>query len=50
VSAPDGKWSYNDVGINSDLSVKDGQKVVVGRIGISRDQALFLVVMARPAA
>jgi hypothetical protein len=39
-----------DLGITSNLGVKEGQKVVVGRIGISRDQALFLVVMARPAA
>lgn len=44
------QWSYTDLGINSDLGLKDGQKVVVGRIGISRDQALFLLVMARPAA
>jgi hypothetical protein len=44
------QWTYTDLGINSDLGVKDGQKVVVGRIGISRDQALFLVVMARPSA
>jgi len=32
--------------LNASVDVKDGQKVVVGRIGVSRDQALFLVLTA----
>jgi hypothetical protein len=43
-------FQYVDLGMNSDLDIKDGQKVVVGRMGISRDQALFLVVTAHPVS
>jgi len=35
------------LGIQTDLDIKEGQKVVVGRLGISHDQALFLVMMAK---
>jgi hypothetical protein len=38
---------YFDLGLNADVDVKEGQKVVVGRLGIGRDQALFLVLTAR---
>jgi hypothetical protein len=40
------QYQYVNIGINTDVDVKDGQKVVIGRMGIDRDQALFLVLMA----
>lgn len=41
-------FTYIDVGYNADgLDIKEGQKVVVGRLGASKDQALFLVLMAK---
>jgi hypothetical protein len=33
--------------ISTDIDIKEGQKVVVGRLGISRDQALFLVMTVK---
>jgi hypothetical protein len=41
------QWSGQNLGISTDLDIKEGQKVVVGRLGISHDQALFLVMMAK---
>jgi hypothetical protein len=40
-------FSYMDLGMNTDLDIKEGQKVVIGRLGISKDQALFLVMTAK---
>jgi hypothetical protein len=40
-------YAYNDLGLNTDIDVKEGQKVVIGRLGISKDQALFLVMTAK---
>jgi hypothetical protein len=42
-----GGSTYTDLGISTDLDIKEGQKVVVGRLGISRDQALFLVMTVK---
>jgi hypothetical protein len=42
-----GSYQYMDLGVNSDVDIKEGQKVVVGRLGINRDQALFVVLTAR---
>jgi len=36
-----------DLSLNTDLDIKEGQKVVVGRMGINREQALFLVLTAK---
>ncbi|HWB82769.1 MAG TPA: hypothetical protein VG675_01430 [Bryobacteraceae bacterium] len=36
-----------DIGINTDLDIREGQKVVVGRMGVGPDQALFLVLTAQ---
>jgi len=36
----------SNLGLNASVDVKEGQKVVVGRIGVERDQALFLVLTA----
>ncbi len=43
----DTQFNYQDLGIQTDLDIKEGQKVVVGRLGIGHDQALFLVMMAK---
>ena len=42
-----GQFSYQDLGLRTDLDIKEGQKVVVGRMGINREQALFLVLTAK---
>lgn len=39
--------TYSDLGLNADVDIKEGQKVVVGRLGVVHDQALFLVLTAR---
>ena len=39
--------SYTDLGLNTDVDIKEGQKVVIGRLGISKDQALFLVMTVK---
>ncbi|HUB80178.1 MAG TPA: hypothetical protein VMB03_15340 [Bryobacteraceae bacterium] len=46
---PDGSNGFNrhDLGLNTDVDIKEGQKVVIGRLGISKDQALFLVMTAK---
>jgi hypothetical protein len=40
-------FAPQDLGIRTDIDIKEGQKVVVGRLGISRDQALFLVMTVK---
>jgi hypothetical protein len=43
----DGQYTYVDIGYNADgLDIKEGQKAVIGRLGASGDQALFLVLVA----
>ena len=39
--------TYLDLSLNTDVDIKEGQKVVVGRLGITHDQALFLVLTAK---
>ena len=39
--------SVIDLGLNADVDIKEGQKVVVGRLSVNKDQALFLVLTAR---
>ena len=39
--------SYRELGIHTNIDIKEGQKVVVGRLGISKDQALFLVMTVK---
>ncbi len=41
------QFQYIDMQMQTDLDVKEGQKVVVGRLGLSHDQALFLVMTAK---
>ena len=40
-------FQYIDLQMQTDLDIKEGQKVVVGRLGLSHDQALFLVMMGK---
>lgn len=40
-------FTYQDLGLNTDIDIKEGQKVVIGRLGISKDQALFLVMTVK---
>lgn len=49
VAAGGGQFSISDLNFNADLDVKAGQRIVAGRVGMSRDQALFLVLAARIA-
>lgn len=44
-----GNFGSQDLGLRTDLDIKEGQKVVVGRMGINREQALFLVLTAKVA-
>jgi hypothetical protein len=39
-------WEYQGLGLGADVDIKEGQKVVIGRLGISND-ALFLVMTAK---
>ena len=39
-------FNIQELNMNTDVDIKEGQKVVVGRLGISRDQAVFLVLTA----
>lgn len=41
------QFTYLDIGLNADVDIKEGQKVVVGRLSVNKDQALFLVLTAR---
>jgi hypothetical protein len=42
-----GSFSFQELNLNTDVDIKAGQKVVIGRHGINREQALFLVVSAQ---
>ncbi|HEY1242233.1 MAG TPA: hypothetical protein VGF16_16830 [Bryobacteraceae bacterium] len=39
--------NFSDLGLSADVDIKEGQKVVVGRLSVNKDQALFLVLTAR---
>jgi hypothetical protein len=43
------QFSYQDIGMNADLDIKEGQKLVVGKMGINPSEAMFLVLTARVA-
>lgn len=43
----DVKYQYIDLQMQTDLDIKEGQKVVVGRLSLTHDQALFLVMMGK---
>jgi hypothetical protein len=41
------QFTYVDIGLTADVDIKPGQKVVVGRLSMGQNQALFLVLSAR---
>lgn len=47
VAAGGGQYSVSDLTFDADLDVKPGQLAIAGRTGMSKDQALFLVLTAR---
>ncbi|MBZ5578883.1 MAG: hypothetical protein LAP40_20170 [Acidobacteriia bacterium] len=49
VAAGGGQFSISDINFDADMDVKPGQRLVVGRTGMNRDQSLFLVLAARIA-
>jgi hypothetical protein len=38
---------FRNLSLETDIDIKEGQKVVIGRLGISKDQALFLVMTVK---
>jgi hypothetical protein len=40
-------FSDQNLGLSTDIDIKEGQRVVIGRLGISKDQALFLVMTVK---
>ena len=46
ITVPQGNNSQN-LSLETDMDIKEGQKVVIGRLGISKDQALFLVMTVK---
>ncbi|HEV2444782.1 MAG TPA: secretin N-terminal domain-containing protein, partial [Candidatus Sulfopaludibacter sp.] len=46
VEASPGQYSRQDLTLTTDVDIKEGQKVVIGRRGINKEQALFLVLSA----
>ena len=40
------QFTYLDVGLNTDVDIKEGQKVVVGKMALSTNEAMFVVLMA----
>jgi hypothetical protein len=43
------EYTYQQVGVNADLDIKEGQKVVVGKVSINPNEAMFLVLTAKVA-
>jgi hypothetical protein len=48
-SGPSPGFSYQDQGMNADLDIKEGQKVVVGKVSMNPNEAMFLVLTAKVA-
>jgi hypothetical protein len=47
VETGQGQFMNRELNLSTDVDIKEGQKVVIGRHGITRDQALFLVLSAK---
>lgn len=43
------QYNYMDIGISADLDIREGQKVVVGKMNMNPNEATFLVLTARVA-
>lgn len=46
-NVPTNNNNYQNLSLETDIDIKEGQKVVIGRLGISQDQALFLVMTVK---
>jgi len=46
VQTSPGQYTYNDVGLQADVDIKQGQKVVIGRVSVA-ESALFVVLTAQ---
>lgn len=46
-TAPLAGVTFQELNLTTDVDIKEGQKVVIGRHGLNREQALFLVVTAK---
>ena len=46
VQSSPGQFTYTDVGLSADVDIKQGQKVVIGRVSVA-ESALFLVLTAQ---
>lgn len=42
-----GHYQNQNLSLNTDLDIKDGQKVVVGRMGMTNQQAMFVVITVK---
>jgi hypothetical protein len=49
VAAGGGQYTTSNLNFDADLDVKAGQRIVAGRVGLTKDQSLFLVLGARIA-
>jgi hypothetical protein len=49
VAAGGGQYTTSDLNFNADLDLKAGQRIVAGRVGMTKDQALFLALAAKIA-
>jgi type II secretory pathway component GspD/PulD (secretin) len=47
LAAPSFQWSYADAGLNADLSIREGQRVVIGKTVGNAKEPLFIVVSAK---
>src|SRR5690348_4775542 len=49
VAAGGGQYTTSNLNFDADLDLKAGQRIIAGRVGMTKDQALFLVLDARIA-
>jgi len=49
VAAGGGQFTTTQLNFDADLDVKAGQRIVAGRVGMTKDQSLFVVLTARIA-
>ncbi len=49
VTAGGGQYTTSQLNFDADLDIKAGQRVVAGRVGMTKDQSLFVVLTARIA-
>jgi antitoxin component of RelBE/YafQ-DinJ toxin-antitoxin module len=47
VEVAPGNYSDETLSLETDLDIKEGQKVVVGRMGMSSQQAMFVVLTVK---